>query len=398
MFRAPRCAVLGIGLMLAAASTEAREIQLSIENRIGGDSNVFRRSFDRKADGFNAISPRVIVRERHSKLNYEFSYQPTYEAYFKTSGIDGFDHWGMADLSWQPTAADSLAFNGTYTSRRTLRIEDQGGPTLEESDRERVNSANTSLAYSHKLNEVLSFQASATFTDRDFSRNTSVDSRSYSGQMGTQYVLNQTTVVGLSGAFRRREDRGVGFQSRTETDIWNVGASIQRYLTPTLSVSVQAGPSFFSSTQKSPFSPDSKSNSTSYFAAATLAKAWQRSKFDASYTRSESSGGGSGSSSIVDNVTLNFNHRLSRRWSFRVRGSWLRSKEVAEAVRGSKQKTTQYRASTGVTRRFTRRLSVTGGFLYVNQDEDQSTFSTNSIGDVYTGFLSVRYTFDPIQF
>jgi hypothetical protein len=400
MFRAPRCAVLGIGLMLAAASTEARELQLSIVNRIGGDSNVFRRSADRTADGFYAISPRVIVHEGHSKLNYDFSYQPTYQTYFETSGIDGFDHWGQADLSWRPTAADTLGFNGNFTSRRNLQLEDRGGATLEESDRERVQNSDAALSYSRMLNEVLSVQASAAFTDRDFSRNTSVDSRSYSGQLGTQYVLNPITMVGLSGSFRRREDRGVGLQFRGETDIWNLAASFQRSLTPTLSISAQVGPSFFRSRRKSQFSfiPDSKSRSTSYFAAATLDKTWQRSYFGASYTRSESSGGGSTSSSIVDNITLNFDHRFSRRWSFRVQGTWLESKEVAEAVGASKQKTTQYRASVSTTRRITRRMSVIGQFSYFNQDQNQTTFGSQSIGDVYTGFLSVRYIFDPVKF
>jgi hypothetical protein len=292
---------------------------------------------------------------------------------------------------------------GRFTSRRSLRLEDRGGPALEESDRERVNRSSASFSYSRKLNQVFSVQASAFFTDIDFSRDTSVDSRAYSGQLGTQYVLNPITVVGLSASFRRREDkdrRVVGVQLDTETDIWNVAASFQRSLTPTMSISAQVGPSFFRSRQKSPFFfiPDSKSRSTSYFAAVTLDKAWQRSDFNASYTRSESSGGGSTSSSIVDNVTLNFNHRFTRRWSSRVRGTWLRSKEVSEVALATRRKTTQYRLSTSVIRRITRQLSVTGEFLYFNQDQNQSLFGTQSIGDVYVGFLSLRYTFDPIKF
>jgi hypothetical protein len=400
MFRAQICAVLGFGLMLAAASTEARELDFSVENRIGVDSNVFRNSFDRVADGFYSLSPRVAVREGNSDLNYDFSYEPTYTAYFSTSGVDGFDHRGRATVSWQPTAADRLEVTGSYSSRRSLRLEDQGGSSPENSDRERTKLSDVLFSYSHALNEALSIQTSATFTDRDYSESSSIDSRSYSGQLGPQYVLDPITVVGLSGIFRRREDRGVGFQFETETDTWNVGASFQRALAPTLNFSVQGGPSFFRSKQKSPVSgvAETESRSTSFFATVVLDKAWQRSDFNASYTRSESSGGGNSSSSIVDDVTLDFNHRLSRRLTFRLVGSWIAQKEIAETPGASKRETTQYRVTTVVIRRMTRQLSVIGQFQYSNQDEDQGISGSESIGDLYVGFLSLRYTFDPIRF
>jgi len=395
MFRSLCCATLGFGLMLVSASTEARELELSVENRMGVDSNVFRSSRDRETDGFYAITPRVSVREGHSILNYDFSYEPTYEAFFSTSGVDGFDHRARGMLSWRPTSVDTIGVNGSFTSRRSLRLEDQGGSSPETSDRERVKNSDAQLSYSRALTDALSLQASAAFTDRDFSRNSSVDSRSYSGQLGPQYVLNPLTVVGLSASYRFREDSGVGLQPRTETSIWNIGASFRRVLTPTLSISAQGGPSFIRSRQESPFAV---SRSTSFFAAVIVDKSWQRSDFNGSYTRSEQSGGGDASSSIVDNVTVNFKHRLDRRSSFRVSGSWIQSKEISEAPGGSKRKTTQYRVITTATRRITRQLSVIGQLLYSNQDENRGATRSNSIGDVYVGFLSLRYTFDPIRF
>ena len=412
MFRAPGCAVLGFGLMLVAASTEAREVQLSVENRMGGDSNVFRRSSGRVDDGFYSISPRLAVRETHSKLNYDFNYQPTYETYFETSGIDGFDHRAKGTLSWQPTSVDTLGLSGKFASVRNPIIEGQGGSFLETSDRERVKRSQAQVSYSHSLDEVLSLQASAVFTDLDFSQNSNVDSRSYTGQLGTQYVLNPITIVGVSASFRRREDRGVGFQYTTETDVWDVGASFKRSLqdlgygwflrglTRSLSLSVRAGPSFIRSRQESPFSfvPEDKSRSTSYFAEVLLEKDWQRSNLSASYTRSESSGGGTASSSIVDNVTLDYTHFLSQKLSIRVLGKWLKSKEISEVGTASKREMEQFRVATSVTQRITRQLSVMGQFLYFNQDRNQATPRSQSIGDVYVGFVSLRYTFDPIAF
>jgi hypothetical protein len=403
MFRAQCCAVLGFGLMFAAASTEAREVEFSVESRIGGDNNVLRTSANRVADGFWALSPRVVVREGNSRLDYDFSYRPTYETYFTTSGIDGFDHWGRGILSWRPTAADTVGFSGDFTSRRSLRLEDQSGPlNLVASDRERIQRSEAQLSYNHALGVDLSVQASATFNDVDYSKSTSVDSRAYSGRLGTQYVLDPVTVVGLAGTFRQRESRGVGFQFTTETDIWDVSASFRRALTPTLSLSAQAGPSFIRTTQKAPFGlfPDEKSRSTSYFAAVVIDKTWRRSNLEASYTRSDTSGGGTSSSSITDKVSLSFNHRLSRQLYFRISGSWLQSKEISDRPGGRRQETTQYRAFTTLTRTITSQLSIVGLFSFFIQDQKQGalTAGSDSIGGVYSGFLSLRYTFDPVVF
>lgn len=409
MFRALFCAALGFGLMLVSASTEARELGLSVESRIAGDSNVFRSTSNRIEDGFLALSPRVSVREQNSTFNYDISYRPTYEAYFETSGINGFDHRGKGVLSWRPTAADTFDFDANFVSRRSLRTDDQGGSgsSLRDAGRERRQRSDARLSYNRAATEALSLQASTTFEDIEYSKDRSIDSRSYSGQMGTQYVINPITVVGLSATFRRTESRGGRFQFETDTDTWNVGATLQRALTPTLNVSLQAGPSFIRTKQNAPTVPvtvpptppipDSNSRSTSYFAVLSLDKSWQRSEFNASYTRSESSGSGDTSTSIVDNVRLDFKHSLSRRWSLRAFGSWLQSEEIEEVPGGRKQKTSQYRAFASITRRFTRQLSVLGQFSYFNQDQNE-TARSGSVGDVFSGFLSVRYTFDPIRF
>lgn len=409
MSRAQICAVLGFGLMLAAASTEARELGLSVDSRIAGDSNVFRSASNRIEDGFLSLSPRVSLREPNSTLNYDFSYAPTYEAYFETSGINGFDHRGKGNVSWRPTAVDTLDFDANFVSLRSLRTDDLGGSgtSLRDAGRERRQNSDAQLSYNHAVTEVLSVQASATFEDTEYSKDRSIDSRSYSGQLGTQYVLNSITMAGLFVLFRQIESRDGRFQFKTDTEIWNVGMTIQRALTPTLTVSLQAGPSFISTKQDAPTFPvtipptptipDSSSRSISYFAAVNLQKTWLRSGLDASYTRSESSGSGDTSTSIVDNVVLHFKHRLSRRWSLRAMGAWLQSREIEEVPGGRKQKTTQYRAFASITRRMTRRLSMTGHFSYFNQDQNE-TARSGSVGDVFSGVLSLRYTFDPIRF
>ncbi len=111
MQRAHVCAGLGLGFMLAASSTYAGEVQLSVENRIGGDSNVFRAAnsriddgtppevhtaADKIHDGTIDISPTLGVHDDDEDISYGLNYAPTYRNFLKTSGIDGVDHRATA--------------------------------------------------------------------------------------------------------------------------------------------------------------------------------------------------------------------------------------------------------------------------------------------------------------
>jgi len=406
MFRAQFCALLGIGLMLAAASTQARELGLSVDTRIGGDNNVFRTTGGKKSDGFWELSPTVSLRTRNQKLNYDFNYTPTYSTYFKSSGIDGFDHRGQGILSWRPTPVDTIDFNANYRNVRLIREVDVTGggatPVIEESDRERYQVANVRLSYDRALTARWSTQLAATFDDYDYSRSDSIDSRGYSVELRTQYAWKPITVLGLASSYRRRDsDSSAASRPDEETNIVNISAFIQHSVTPTINAVVQAGPSFIDTKQKFsvPFTMfDSDDQSTSYFALARVEKRWQKSKVSAAYTRSESAGGGSSSASILDDIRLDGNHRFDRRWSVRISAAWVHRKEIAETA-GRREETTQYLGYFTLTRRLTRQLSISGQYSFLHQDQNETSFtSQGSIGTIHTGYVSLRYTFDPVVF
>lgn len=408
MFRARLCAVLGMTLMLISTSAEARELFLALDSRIGGDNNVFRNRQNEKADGYFELRPQFSFRERNSNLNYDFTYRPSYQTYFETTGIDGFDHKAWGTVDWRLTPADTFTASGRYSNTRRLQIEDQTSPSNpipapEESDRERLRNADATLSYTRLLTPLLSLQTSASFDDFASNSDNLLDSRSYSGSLGSQYSLDPKTAIGVSAAFRHRESGGSDVQYTTDTNIWDVAASIRRAISPSLTVSLQAGPSFVSSSQKPPSDPAFSSLKTqdtsdiSYFASAKLTKEWQLSKIDASYVRSESRGGGSSSSAFVDNVSLDFNHAFDRQWKMRIYGAWTRRREIAAVPGDYRVETTNYQATGTLTRRITPQLSVSGQFFFLNQDQNGGS-SSDSIGQIYSGFVSLRYTFEPVVF
>jgi hypothetical protein len=247
MQRAQLCAVLGF-VMLSAVSAEAREVVFSMENRIGGDSNVFRRSQSRTEDGFVSFVPKVALRERHEELNYDFWYTPIYEAFFDTSGIDGWDHVARGTLDWNVTPRDTIGTRGRFSHARQVRQEttdtiDDALPVVEESDRERIRRSEVSVYYSHQFTPLLRGQVELDFSDIDYNSDRNVDTRAYGGTLESSYAVSPTTSVGISGSGRYRENLGVGLQSSSNSTIGNVALSVSSNLTETLYVSLQAGPS-----------------------------------------------------------------------------------------------------------------------------------------------------------
>jgi hypothetical protein len=409
MARAQFCAILGIGLMLAASSSQARELVLGVNSRIGGDSNVFRATTDKTGDGFWSIAPRLTVRTAKEKLNYNVWYEPTYTTYFETSDIDGFDHRGQGLLSWRPTPRDTLDMNVIHRNVRILGLDDVTVPTDPEAvlvgtDGERYRLTNARVSYERALNARWSIVGAGFFDDYDYSRDTSIDSQGYGVELRTQFVWSPRALVGLAGSYRRRDsDSGGGFQPAQLVDVWNVAAFIQYAIRPSISLLLQAGPSFIESEQDfddlaTPVPiPNDKDRRTSYFATARIEKSWRFSMVRAGYTRSESAGGGSSYASILDQVRLEGEYRFDRDWRARVAGTWVQRQEIASVAGRNRDDTTQYLFYFTLIRRLAKRLEAIGQYSMIYQDDNDSN-NVQSLGAIHRGYIGLRYTFDPIVF
>ena len=134
MVRALLCAVMGLGWMLCAAPTEAREFVLDVETRLGGDSNVFRRATrpksvrDNDVDGFWEFSPRAAVRDEQEALQYDFGYKPTYTGYFETTSVNGWDHRATGNVLWSINPTNTVGASGSFSQDRRIRLFFQDAP------------------------------------------------------------------------------------------------------------------------------------------------------------------------------------------------------------------------------------------------------------------------------
>lgn len=430
MQRAPWCAGMGLGLMLATSSAHSGEVELSVENRIGVDSNVLR-SEEPTDDGTWEFTPRVGIREDGESLVYGLGYQPTYRNFFSTSGIDGVDHYSQANVGWALSSRDRIDATASYYNGRLLRNDTVPGTlnTVNLNDRARLKEASVSLSYRRIVTPRLALGLTGSFDDFDAPTKfgSQTDSRAYTGRASANYDLSPRMEIGVSLSARRRENRAVDTffpddgdpltpvqifpQPSSNTDVYDVLFSASRIVTPTIRVSAQAGPSFirqqqFPGQSKQPapggslFSHD-ESRNVSVFAAATLSKEWKSTDFGFSYIRSESRSGSLNSgSSISDRISVDVNHRFSDELTVRAAGSWNNLAQIVkqQGAQG-KSEIAAYQAIGTVEYVLSRRLLLIGQYSYNRQVNDSGLQGgLASFVDIHLGFLGLRYTFEPIAY
>jgi hypothetical protein len=417
MLRAQACALLGFGLMLVAASTEARELNFRVDSGIGVDTNVFRRDTNRTEDGFWEFSPRIAVRDTRDTLDYDFNYRPTYQAFFDTDGIDGWDHAGAAALQWRPTYADTISVGGDIISSRIARqFGDQDSslpPTdpdfgiTEETDRDRTVRSKAYFGYVRSLNPVTSIRTDFNFEDLDFSDDSNVDQRSFALSLSSSRVFDARTQVGLAATARFRDGRGIESKNQvsSETTTGDFSLFFVRAISPSITFSARAGPSVTRTEQKAPGGlRTSDERDVSFVANVSLEKNWRHSLASLEYTRFESGTGGSSSASIVDQVALNLVHRATRRLRLAMYLSW-NSRDTIDAVDllGESQDSNRYSISASTSYAITHQFSVIGRASYRRLDNRRQVRivpqrTVTETTETFLGTITLRYSFDPIIF
>jgi len=398
--------LLGFVLMWPATAMQARELELSIGQRIGGDSNVLRTEDREVEDGFYELAPTLIAREgRHEDLSYVIRYAPRYRAFFETDGIDGVDHAQSARFDWQANPRDRFTLDQSFTSTRTRRIESVlADATIEASDRDRTQRAEVNAAYSHAFTPRWFGNLGLEFQDFDFDTRGIVDNRAYGASLGTTYGIFESTTVGVNASGRFREARGLDSQNELSSENWSgsIAGSISHSFSPTLDLSLQIGPSIIRSEPDS----DSAESTTdiSFFASASLEKRWREASFSVSYTRSESGGSGAVTSQVLDAVNVTVGYVPRPDWRLELIGRWTQRETLSDIelvgplTAGSQRDFQTFQARAQASHRLTKHIFVRADFNYQVQMTEQDT----SIGsgssrtvDTFSGFVSLEYKFDP---
>ncbi len=424
MLRALSCATIGICLMLTAASTYAREAELALEGRFGGDSNVFRQPEYPKSSspsgrgsekGYWEFVPSVKIRERKAPLSYEASYQAARQEFFGKSSLTGWNHYGRLQSTWLATQADTVRVGGGFVDERRLQLtpgevsgENPGDPDLivtQENGRQRIRRSRADFSYTRSLDPRRSITVDYDFVDLDFVPNSNpslnaVDTRAHTLQLQPLFVLHPNTSVGFGLGGRYRENFGNNGRADSEVLTGDLMFTIEHQFAPNTKLSASAGPSIINTKVKASGFPTDETNDVSWFAVVNLRQEWRHSSLDLSYNRFESASGGSGGSSIVDQVLAVVNYRLGEHWDMDLIASWNHRSQLVKDTIGiafPDEDTMLARVSGTVRYNLTERASVIGTTQYIYQ-ESEFEGARKTRFQVFTGFVAFRYAFEPLQF
>ena len=429
MVPAQSCAfVIGMSLMFATASTNAGELELSLESRFGVDTNVFRRPTGPKAErdpngtdqaAYFEISPQVEIRDADSdSLDYRVRYKGTRSQYLSYSSVTGWDHEADASGSWRISPVDTLSVGGSYLDRRRRQISldqvlsaEPGSPdelARRASDRQRIRTSGANTSLTHSFNSRASLTGSYAFNDIDFVPNTgsltnTVDTRSHTASLSPRWVLDSRTSVGFGVTGRFRDNRGIDNLGQANTDVTTGDFSLQisRQLTKAASLSLNGGPSLIRTETVLPSGSESDELNVSWFAQASFRQKWEKTTLSVDYSRFESASGGQGTSSIVDEVSIGTATQLARHLSVRAVAIWNQREQLVKnsALTGiPESKISQIQLSGSIRYQISERISLSARAQYLNQTNQRKPPEPDNELQMFTAFIAFRYTFEPLNF
>ena len=429
MVPAQSCAfVIGMSLMFATASTNAGELELSLESRFGVDTNVFRRPTGPKAErdpngtdqaAYFEISPRVEIRDADSdSLDYRVRYKGTRSQYLSYSSVTGWDHEADASGSWRISPVDTLSVGGSYLDRRRRQISldqvlgaDPGSPdelARRASDRQRIRTSGANTSLTHSFNSRTSLTGSYAFNDIDFVPNAgsltnTVDTRSHTASLSPRWVLDSRTSVGFGVTGRFRDNRGIDKLNQANTDVTtgDFALQISRQLTKAASLSLNGGPSLIRTETVLSSGSESDELNVSWFAQASFRQKWEKTTLSVDYSRFESASGGQGTSSIVDEVSIGTATQLARHLSVRAVAIWNQREQLVKnsALTGiPESKISQIQLSGSISYQISERISLSARAQYLNQTNQRKPPDRDNELQMFTAFIAFRYTFEPLNF
>lgn len=246
--RAVRSLLFAAASLLLPSRMLADHAWLELEQTVSGQSNLFRSADDEQADGSYQVRPRLRFQRAKGEIQYEVEYSPTYDVFFQTSGIDGFDQFGRTELSYSPTPIGTFFTHSELAYYRSIRSSTVEGPTgipeVVPDVSGRVFRAIADVGYQHAFSATTVGEASFAIQSYEYSTPSNTDSVGFGGEVNLLHELGPTIELGglLLASHRRFED--LESQPASNNTILHGGPIVRLLPIPAFSVEVQFGPAW----------------------------------------------------------------------------------------------------------------------------------------------------------
>jgi hypothetical protein len=425
--------ILVVLAVVGARTSEAGELNLSVQSKVGYDSNVFNGNPDDVETAVIMFQPEGSVSDTLERGSYLVSYSPSYFINTSKNARNTWNHRVQVGGTYyfSPRTSLSLTDNFLFLEKMVYSPSDpDDDANIDDSNRQTTTNA-VDLSFNHLLTRRLSLFSNGRYKIYRYDRKRSEDSDNFGGSAGLRYMLNQQLSVGGGGqvsywSFDSREPQSSvvcggesGPGSRTLS--YSGFASANYQYDETTSFQMRAGPAWIDSKQflctgllPSDFDRQD-TDQTTWFAEASLHKRWQHVKGSLSYQRSEGTYGSAGQTSVNDSVTGRLDWQPARFWDLELRLGWIRRSQE-----GARNTTTQVRqnpetnlftAAFKVSRQIAKRTRVFADVSYRDQNQDVNLdnplnlppafLPTTRDGDgfdTWRAFFGITYALDPIRY
>jgi hypothetical protein len=233
-------------ILLAPVPASAGRVLLSVDQSIVGQSNVFKTGETETSDASYELTPRIRFFDPDEKFFYDVEYSPSFEAFFRTDGFNGVDHFVRSRLQYHPTRIDAVDLRADIANYRAIRATTVDGPMgipdVIPGAQGEVTRVFIDAGYERQITRATVASVTAGIQHYSYTEPTNVDNTGAGGELSLVHELVPNFAIGASifGSYRSYEPGE--FQAGSENGVLNANLILRMRPTPSTSLDFKIGP------------------------------------------------------------------------------------------------------------------------------------------------------------
>jgi hypothetical protein len=241
-----------------ATTAGAEEFQVGVRSGLEYDSNLFNAEENEVDDTAVRVTPILGLRRTQGRLVYDLRYQPRFETWLDGSTDDNWDQNVFGRVSWQMSPRTTLRATERFLITQS---QNRAGFITDPADPGATPITDTEVARQEITRNLLSVGAEHVFTPRitgnvdlayDIFRTDNedrFDSDRVRGSARASYALSARNRVGAGLSITWNDVKGTDTQNGSQTLFYNLFATWVYQFDPSMTLDVQAGPTFIDAQQ-----------------------------------------------------------------------------------------------------------------------------------------------------
>jgi hypothetical protein len=233
-------------LLLAPALALAGQALLSVDQSLVGQSNVFKTVGPQVSDGSYELQPHLRFFDPDEKFLYDVEYAPAFEAFFKTDGFNGIDHFLRSRLQYQPTRIDTVHLRANVANYRAIRATTTDGvggiPDVIPGTQGDITRVFIDGGYERQITRATMASATAGFQHYSYTTPSNVDSTGVNGELMLLHEPISNVSIGGSVFGSYRDYQPSEFQAGSENAVFAANLVVRSQITPTIYFDFKGGP------------------------------------------------------------------------------------------------------------------------------------------------------------